>query len=96
MKKSTEIYNQILSPVNSKYGAPMGRDSNLLCDKPTDERIFNRAVYLNQGYDKGGAYWGFPNNLRVEYNSSLSYVRFYRLESEAQNRVRNMYLNANI
>ena len=58
----------------------MGRGSNTESQKPTDKRIFDRAVPLSQGYDRGGAYWGTPSNLRVEYTSDLVYVRFYRVE----------------
>jgi len=76
--KSSEAYNQILHDVNCKYGAPMGRFSNLESYKPHDKRIFDRAVPLQQGYDKGGSYWGYPSNLRVEYTADLVYVRFYR------------------
>jgi len=52
-------------PVNSKFGAPMGRVHNL---GPEDSKIrftFYKSVHfncvkvpLNQGYDKGGTYWG--------------------------------------
>lgn len=40
--------------VNCRYGAPMGRaDSGEL-----DGRVLVRMVPLDQGYDRGGAYWG--------------------------------------
>jgi len=70
--------DNILHKVNCKYGAPMGRHSDNEDHKPADKRIFNCKVNLNQGYDKGGAYWGYPDNLRVEYTKDLTYVRFYR------------------
>ncbi len=76
---STEAYNKILHNVNCRFGAPMGRFSNNIGDKPKDERIFGRIVYLDSGgYDKGGAYWGHGSQLRVEYTKDLTYVRFYR------------------
>lgn len=43
--------------VSSKYGAPLGRPSNLL--EPDGEYLCLAQVPLDQGgYDKGGAYWG--------------------------------------
>lgn len=75
---STAAYNQVLARVDTKRGAPMGRVSNDIKEKPTDRRVFDRAVPLNEGYDAGAAYWGWPNNLRVEYTADLKYIRFYR------------------
>lgn len=75
---SQSAYNEIISKVNSQSGAPMGRFSNEISEKPTSKRIFDRSVPLNQGYDKGGAYWGTPSDLRVEFTLDMSYVRFYR------------------
>lgn len=78
-------FERITCPVNSKFGAPMGR-SNTIPDKKPSDRIFDRFVPVNwQGYDKGGAYWGLPSFngvsklLRVRYTRSLSYVEFYRV-----------------
>lgn len=72
--------NKIITKCDCKYGAPMGR-----CDVgepplPFEEKkIYNCAVPLDSGgYDKGGAYWGFPSNLRVCYTKDLSYIHFYR------------------
>lgn len=70
--------DKILDKVNCKYGAPMGRRSDSEDNKPTSKTIFDCKVNINQGYDKGGAYWGYPDNLRVEYTKDLTYVRFYR------------------
>jgi len=47
-----------------KYGASMGRSSILPVD--TNVSVQLRLIHLDLdsgGYDKGGAYWGFPNNL---------------------------------
>ena len=72
-------FNKVVAPVNCKNGAPMGRIQNSENDKPTSLKIYDRKVNLNSGgYDKGGAYWGLPNNLRVEFTKTLKYVRFYR------------------
>jgi len=79
-KTSQEAFNHILRDVSSRYGSPMGRYSdNYERDRPTDRRIYNRGVRLDCGaYDKGGAYWGFPSNLRVEYTKDCGYIHFYR------------------
>ncbi len=76
--ESQELFNKVICDVNCRFGAPMGRYSDRLENKP-NEKIYNRKVNLSQGYDKGGAYWGNPNNLRVMYNKDLTYVCFYRL-----------------
>lgn len=88
--------DKIITKVNCKFGAPMGRSNRepnypysivdtghlFIINTNTKEskRIFDRMVPLDMGaYDKGGAYWGFPNNLRVQYTKDLSYVKFYRI-----------------
>ena len=72
--------NKIITKVNCKYGAPMGR--NDIGTKPTDKKIYDCHVrFIDGAYDFGGAYWGLPANLRVQYTKDLSYVKFYRLGS---------------
>jgi hypothetical protein len=78
--KTMRTIDKILDKVNCKYGAPMGRKSDPKEIEPTDRKVFDCKVNLNQGYDKGGAYWGLPNTLRVRYTKDLLYIRFYRLE----------------
>lgn len=52
-----------LSQVSSKYGAPMGRHCAAdLGSEPRSLRLF-QLVLDSGGYDAGGAYWGFPNDL---------------------------------
>lgn len=69
--------DKIITQCDCKYGAPMGRCG--VGTKPTDKKVFDCAVPLDSGgYDKGGAYWGIPSNLRVEYTKDLSYIKFYR------------------
>jgi len=70
--------DKIITKVDGKYGAPMGRSS--IGEKPTDKKVFDCAVPLNEGYDKGGAYWGYPSDLRVSYTKDLSYINFYRTQ----------------
>jgi hypothetical protein len=91
MKRNLTI-DKIITPVNSQYGAPMGR-SNVLPQEYTvvntgrqflvvnkaSKRIFDCAVPMCDGaYDKGGAYWGMGKQLRVKYTKDLSYIEFYR------------------
>lgn len=72
--------DKIVWPVECKYGAPMGRFSNELSQKPKDQKIFDSAIRMSPcgAYDFGGAYWGCGKQLRVEYTKDLKYVRFYR------------------
>ena len=74
---SQQAYDLILCEVSSKYGAPKGRLD--VGEKPTNKRIFDRKVYLTGGHDKGGAYWGTRGELRVEYTSDLTYIKFSTL-----------------
>ncbi len=71
--------DKIITKVNVEFGAPMGRP-NIGEKPPKGVKIFNCKVPLSEGYDGGGVYWGFPNNLRVAYTKDLSYVKFYRVE----------------
>lgn len=69
-------FRQILCPLDTHRGAPMGRADN--GSRPANGRIYTRAVPLIDGYDKGGAYWGYPSNLFVEYTKDLQYIHFFR------------------
>ena len=69
--------DKIITKVNCTYGAPMGRMCRF--GSTTGKKIFDCSVPLDNGaYDRGGAYWGFPNNLRVKYTKDLTYILFYR------------------
>jgi hypothetical protein len=59
----------------SKYGASMGRTSNL--DKGTSDTLTIRRVPIDDGgYDPGGAYWGTPSDLYcVEGAEGVFYTR---------------------
>ncbi len=51
-------------PLHTPYGAPMGRP----CDPPELLRRYGtyfhaRAGQCQDGYDRGGAYWGCPDNV---------------------------------
>jgi hypothetical protein len=78
--KNQYAISKIIYPVNTKYGAPMGRSN--AGEKPSKGKIFDRKVPMCTccgAYDKGGAYFGIGKQLRVEYTKDLSYVRFYRV-----------------
>jgi hypothetical protein len=66
---------KIITNEDCKYGAPMGRASY---GEPNGKQVYISQVQLNEGYDVGGAYWGTPNNLYVEYTEDLEYVFFLR------------------
>lgn len=68
----------IVTKCNSQYGAPMGRANK--GNKPTDPKIkvYTKKVQLIDAYDIGGAYWGWPNNLYVEFTKDLTYINYYR------------------
>lgn len=69
--------NKIITKVNRKYGAPMGRSN--VGKKPENKKVFDCFVPMNGAYDTGGAYWGLGSRLRVSYTKDLSYVNFYRM-----------------
>lgn len=82
--------DKIITKVDSKYGAPMGRPNvgsypptvtsgpNCKIFKKNQVKVFDCAVPMNGAYDRGGAYWGLGNQLRVQYTKDLSYIKFYR------------------
>lgn len=59
----------------------IGAAHKFIADLHTKESkvIFDCAVPMIDGaYDKGGAYWGMGQQLRVSYTKDLSYINFYR------------------
>lgn len=57
-----------ITEVGSRYGAPMGRRSDLPSDEPV--KLHLRYVPFVDGcYDQGGAYWGMPANLYVAWGN---------------------------
>lgn len=66
------LFNIILCPGRGMGRRNVGRPVN-------GEKIYNRKVTINNGYDKGGVYWGVGAKLRVKYNRSLTYIEFYRI-----------------
>lgn len=64
--------------VPCKYGAPMGRRSDLPLD--TAEKLHLRHVpFVDDCYDQGGAYWGMPDNLYCAWSEDQ--VHYLRADS---------------
>ncbi len=89
--------DKIIDKVDSRRGAPMERSSvfpqkytivdigshhkHIVIDNKS-KTLFDCAVPMSDGaYDRGGAYWGIGNQLRVEYTKDLTYIKFYRKSS---------------
>jgi hypothetical protein len=70
--------DKIIDNVNCQRGAPMGRSN--IGTAPKDKRIYDSAVPMSGdgAYDRGGAYWGLGEQLRVKYTKDLTYIEFYR------------------
>jgi len=90
-RTSRQAYNELIYRVDTSRGAPKGRmDKNthvtVKNKKCVYGQLFDRAVYLSLGYDKGGVYWGMGPQLRVTYSLCLSYVKFYRIEIKKYSR----------
>ena len=84
--------DKIITKVNCKFGAPMGRINigeyphtiisgrNGKIFKKHQKKVFDCAVPMSGdgSYDKGGVYWGLGSQLRVSYTKDLGYINFYR------------------
>jgi len=83
--------SRLITPVNTKFGAPMGRNNigtqppiitsgnaGRICKKH-QTKIYDKRVILDEGYDNGGAYWGIGKELRVSFTADLTYIEFYRV-----------------
>ncbi len=84
--------SKIITKVDCKYGAPMGRanvgkqpvtatsGANCRILKKNQVKVYDSRVPMSSdsAYDKGGAYWGIGSELRVRYTKDLTYVEFYR------------------
>lgn len=80
--KPTPTIDKIITDVSSKFGAPMGR-FNTQNTRPENKKVYDCYVPMSccGSYDKGGAYWGLGEPLRVSYTKDLSYVEFYRVNN---------------
>ena len=80
----------IITTLNTKYGAPMGRSNvgtepiivtsgnNCRIIKKNQVKVYEKRVHIIDGYDIGGAYWGYPSNLYVRFTKDLSFIQYYR------------------
>lgn len=84
-KKYQRTIDKIITAVNCQYGAPMGRSG--IGEKPATKKIFDCYIPMSGGYDRGGAYWGLPDNVRVSYTRDLSYIEFYRPQNNCHERI---------
>lgn len=75
-KKLMEI---IISKCGTSYGATMGRGD---IDNYQGGKIYSRylPMYNDNCHDKGNAYWGIGERMRVDYTADLNYVKYYRGE----------------
>lgn len=74
--------NELLEPVSSRYGAPMGRNS--LTDDPAATVTLFRVRFVDGDYDAGGAYWGSGTPLYAAIGEDFRY--FLRADSLAEAR----------
>lgn len=77
-RMTPERFEAIAFPkVDCSHGAPMGRRS--VGEEPTDgTKIYDRWLPMGDGYDKGGAYWGIPHNVRCRFTADGSFIKYYR------------------
>jgi len=66
--------------VSGRYGAPMGRHGDNPANLQDVKRLHARHQGGGQGYDKGGAYWGFPSDVygvwaRIDGDIVCTYIR---------------------
>lgn len=72
------VYKKILRSVDCTSGAPRGRDNIGSLKDAEGQKIYQRKVALNKGYDIGGAYWGNGDPLYVDFTLDGKYVFFHR------------------
>jgi hypothetical protein len=87
---NTVKISSVITPVNGKFGAPMGRSNigirpttitsgpHCRIFKKNQVKVYRRRVHLSEGYDIGGAYWGIGSPLYVEFTKDLSFIEFKR------------------
>ena len=75
--------------VSGRYGAPMGRRHDTPSNFPQIKTLFAQHQGGTQGYDRGGAYWGYPANVwavwgRMDGQVITTYVRAPSREAAIQ------------
>lgn len=81
----------LFTPVNTKYGAPMGRpdvteiEDDARLERPMLWRM-ERIRWTDGAYDQGGAYWGYgdPVYLAVFEEGDTFIQRSYRARSRSE------------
>lgn len=58
----------VITPLNTTRGAPMGRSEYGVIDDETKYRLAY-VPFVDNCYDTGGAYWGSPANLWALWDS---------------------------
>ena len=77
IKSESQAYRALLYDVDSsRMGTNCARYS--INEPSTLRKIYTREVILDEGYDKGGWYWGAGKRLFVDFKKDLSYVKFYK------------------
>lgn len=73
-------------PVNSKYGAPMGRRSDNPANFDGLKTHLQRVPFVDYCYDQGGAYWGSPANLYCAWadTGEEEIVTYFRANSREE------------
>lgn len=76
--KAIPAYKKILSKIDCSAEDSPGRENIGTLEEVKGERIYQRRVFLNKGYDTGGAYWGEGDPLYVDFTLDGRYVFFHR------------------
>ena len=75
---AADMFNKVVCPVNLRYGAPMGRQSNPPKSWEGIPRYDRKVLLDSGGYDKHGAYWGLGGELRLRISKDFQNWEFYR------------------
>lgn len=84
-----------LKPVNSQYGAPMGRPGTF--HPANEEKVRVSEVRINRGgYDSGGAYWGLGAPLYWVRSDNGDVNEFFRAWSREAAKEKALAVNPNL
>lgn len=70
--------------VDCSRGAPMGRHGDAPGNFVDAPRLYARHQGGSEGYDRGGAYWGGPNNVWAVWTRGGKAVTYVRANSREQ------------
>ena len=82
----------ILTKVNCDYGAPMGRHERHSPDPNVPFQFYLHRIYLNDGYDDGGAYWGSGQPLYRAYAETDDYIVDFYLRAPSRENAKHQVL----